>query len=159
MAQLSYTIPPGKVGDFEIRYRNGLPVLWQGKFEWMNLTQEELDLHKTPIANAFGTVFVAGLGLGYIVEQFNRSDKVNRIIVAEVAQEVADLVWDYIEHDKAELLVCDAYDLLREIDEPLDYVYGDLWDIRPHTVPDRERMRRIAQTKVDADNIFMYGDK
>jgi hypothetical protein len=150
-------IPENKKGDFRIFYRDKKPVLVQGKYEWMNLDPKELACHQKAIDNCFGTVFVGGLGLGYIVEQLEKSHQVKRMIVVEYYQEVIDLVWPHIAHSKADIVMGDAYEVL-EATKGLDCVYGDLWDTNPHQEPLKERFRHIAQTKVENENIFLYGE-
>jgi hypothetical protein len=150
-------IPENKIGNFEIVYRHGLPVLLQKNYEWMNLDPKELVYHQKAIDGCFGTVFVGGLGLGYIVEKLDKSEKVKRIIVVEYFDEVIDLVWDFIQHTKANIICGDAYEILPKM-EGLDCVCGDLWDLNPHQEPLKERFRHIAQTKVENENIFLYGE-
>ena len=65
-----------------------IPGLFIGESLWMSITPMEVESHYLPIKKACGKVGVAGLGLGYYVQEILEKDNVESIDVYEINQDV-----------------------------------------------------------------------
>ena len=143
-------IPENKIGNFKIVYERNTVALYQKSSLWMELTTREKAHHQDAIEKIEGRVLVGGLGLGYIVEEFTKKPEVTEIIVVEIAQEVVDLVWQYIDTSKSKIVIADIFDYLKKTDEKFDWVYLDCWfsydraSIRNYAKPLIELTKRIV---------------
>ena len=151
-------IPIAKKGNFEVRYRDGVCELMEGRHLWMDLSDREKRTHQKAIDEAFGDVLIGGLGLGYIVEEMAKKPDVTAITVIEVSQDVIDLVAPYISIAKAKIIKADVFKFLKTCDR-YDYIYGDVWPSgHPKWDYLKERFRRLALQK--SEYVFCWsGEK
>ncbi len=103
---------------------------WSGPEVMMSLTPMELWSLRAGVRYARGTVVVAGLGLGWQLVQVAARRKVERIVVVEHSQELADVVMPVVRRignwlaGKVEVVIGDARKLVPDID--CDVVLTDI---------------------------------
>lgn len=119
-------IPEQTIGRFRTEKKYGILHLYEDDFEWMQLCKGELARHQEAIDTCSGDVLVGGLGLGYIAEQLNNKLEVTSVTVVEIAPEVIELVWSYIDHDKSEIIHDDIFHYLQTTDKKFDYMCFDV---------------------------------
>lgn len=80
---------------------------------------------------AYGTVLVAGLGLGMLVEALERNPLVRHIVVVEMNRDVINLIRPLIPHDKTYFLIDDFYKFVDKLETGAmpcyDFVICDIW--------------------------------
>lgn len=111
----------------------------------MSITPFELQSHVNPILWAKGAVLVAGLGLGYYINQIKNCPTVKRILVVEKEQEVIDAyLAEFGSHSKIQFHQGDVFKF--HSDEKWDFFYIDIWPIF-------EFDKTIKQTQMILSNI------
>ena len=94
----------------------------------MSITPFELQSHVNPIFWANGNVLVAGLGLGYYINQIKNRPAVKQILVIEKEPEVIEAYLDeFGSHPKIRFQKCDVFEF--HSDENWDFFYIDIWPI------------------------------
>lgn len=147
-------IPAAKKGKFEVRYRDGVCELMEGRHLWMDLSEREKKTHSKAIKDAFGNVLIGGLGLGYVVEEMAKKQKVTAITVIEISQDVIDLVAPHIVKSKVQIIKADVFEFLETCDR-YDYIYGDVWPSGHDKWNNlKEKFRRLALQK--SRHVFLW---
>lgn len=126
-----------------------IPVLLEKDDVWMSVTPMEIDSHWLPIRLASGRVGVAGLGLGYYIQNILDKDNVDEVIVYEINDDVINLYRkNFGEHPKLTILKENVRELKNE---EFDFFYCDIY---PNLVDDKavEDMKLIK----DNNNIDLY---
>lgn len=152
-------IPENKIGNFEIKYKNGICYLKEGpRFFWMWDAKEDKLSQQFAIDACRGKVLVGGLGLGYIVEELEKKGDVTEIIVVERASEVIELVWKYLNVDKARIIQADIFDYLKETEDSFDYIYLDVWSKLTKAVYETTvlPLRKLAERIVTKDKVLCW---
>ena len=99
--------------------------LVEGENILMRLSHKEIEGSFENINMARGRVGIVGLGLGYVVQEMAKNQKVSEIIVYEKSQEVIDMYNSNFEQDEHIKIICkDAYEAERE---KFDYFYCDIY--------------------------------
>ena len=99
--------------------------LVEGENILMRLSHKEIEGSFENINMARGRVGIVGLGLGYVVQEMAKNQKVSEIIVYEKSQEVIDMYNSNFEQDEHIKIICkDAYEAERE---KFDYFYSDIY--------------------------------
>ena len=151
-------IPEQTIGRFKTEKKYGILHLYEDDFEWMQLCKGELARHQEAIDACSRDVIIAGLGLGYVVEQLNNKPEVTSIVVVEIAPEVIELVWPYFDHDKAEIVNDDIFNYLRNTDRKFDYacfdVHRDISFEQYETIV--KPLRELAEKTIEPDRIFQW---
>lgn len=94
----------------------------------MSITPFELQSHVNPILWATGNVLVAGLGLGYYLNQIKNKESVRHILVLEKEQEVIEAyLAEFGQHPKIRIQKCDIFEF--RSNEKWDFFYADIWPI------------------------------
>lgn len=115
----------------------------------MSITPMEIQSHINPIRWAKGNVLVAGLGLGYFINQIKNLKRVKSIHVVEINQNVIDL---YIKHFGAHPKVhihnknIFEFDFQGDFNEDFshfDYFYADIWNDRSYKIGQLPDMKKI----------------
>jgi hypothetical protein len=97
---------------------------------WMTDYPIEQIQHDVVLEPVFGDILVGGLGIGYAVRSLIDNPEVGKVTVVEISQDVADLVWPYIEHQggDVELVVADLHKWLATEDPgTYDWCFFDIW--------------------------------
>lgn len=79
------------------------------------------------VQRANGRVFIAGLGLGLIIQPLLNNDNVTEIVVVEKYQDVIDLVEPKFKHPKLKVICADIFDFKFPKGELFDTIYFDIW--------------------------------
>ncbi len=121
-----------QIGFFDTEFT--FPTVFENDVEWMAIKPNEIETMKKPIMDAFGSVLVCGLGLGYYAYMISNKDNVKDITIVERDQRVIKLFNDYIlpqfeNGHKITIVNEDALIYLREKapKEAYDFVFVDLW--------------------------------
>lgn len=136
-------IPNGKIGRFRVVW-DGLTkinYLYEDDYLWMETTPAEKKTHQFAIDECEGKVLVAGLGLGYVPKELSK--KGVSITVVEIAPEVKELVWKYL-NIKGKIVIDDISHYLKTTKERFDYVYLDTHKNGEETKTLRELSERIS---------------
>ena len=157
-----------KAGVGYFRPYNYLPAGWMFEqrvdgewMRWMSLTPMELESHMPHIAAAWGTVVVAGLGMGFFLYNILRKPKVTRVVVLEKDANLLTLFnkairrncWPHL--DKFELWLGDALEFVPEHD--VDFLFADIW---PYFGDDTALAKTQAiQANVKARTVGFWGQE
>lgn len=129
-----------------------IPGLFIGESLWMSITPMEVESHYLPIKKACGKVGVAGLGLGYYVQEILEKDNVESIDVYEINQDVIDM---YIENfgldDRVNII---NQDVLTMKNKEYDFFYADIYK----GILDSEAIKHKALIKANnaIDKYFIW---
>ena len=127
-------IPSQRIGRFEIIKVNSELFLIEHSDDlvvWMAICPEDesklyLPFYQSCSLLSEGNVLIGGLGLGCDLLNIASINAVLDIVVIEKNQEVIDLVWPYIPHNKTKLVQGDINDFLSVTDNLFDIVYFDI---------------------------------
>lgn len=138
-----FEVQPSKVGKAEIEivpkisgridgymYKDfgvleNVPVFTIDGKLWMSLTPMEVQSHYFPINAATGRVGVAGLGMGYYVQQILDKPDVEEVVVYEVDSDTIELYKrNFGKHEKLAILQKDFHDIKGE---SFDFFYCDIY--------------------------------
>jgi len=151
-------IPTQSKGCFRITNESGIIRLMESDFEWMGTYPDEFKRHEPAITAVSGNVLIGGLGLGYITEQICKKPSVTSVTIVEISPEVIELVWPYIEKEKAEIIQDDIFNYLRKTEREFDFmcfdVHRDISFEQNQSVV--KPLRRLAETKLPPDRIFQW---
>lgn len=109
-------------------------ILFQDDVLWMSLTPMELESQAPHVAAAYGHVVVMGFGMGVLVYNLLKNERVNRVTVVEIDRTIVGVIeaaadmesWEGIE----KLYVEDGRDALEwKPKEKVDVLLADIW---PH---------------------------
>tara|TARA_Y100000310_G_C20591154_1_gene768063 strand:+ start:749 stop:1204 length:456 start_codon:yes stop_codon:yes gene_type:complete len=149
-------IPMANKGNFWINCKDGITVLYERSLAWMDNSPQEQTTHDFIVDAVKGKVLVGGLGLGCVVERLQAKREVTKIIVIEIAQDVIDLVWRYLDVPKAEIICDDLKHYLENTDEQFDYICMDVWPEKGHKTI--LYWRKLAEQKVKPENVLCWGE-
>lgn len=96
----------------------------------MSNTPAEIDDHTAPVNLAHGDVFIAGLGIGMVLEAMLSKADVHSITVLEIEQEIIGMVAPfYAGEAKVSILCGNAWEPTALPDgKRFDFLYFDIWD-------------------------------
>lgn len=97
----------------------------------MSNTPAEIDDHREAVDLAHGDVFIAGLGIGMVLEAIlAKGDDIHSITVLEKEPEIIGLVSPfYADEQKVSILCGDAFDpAALPNGKRFDFLYFDIWD-------------------------------
>lgn len=128
-ATLKYVTPKGRLDGY--MYKDFLlsgdtvPALYINNEVWMSLTPMEVESHYVPIARAKGKVGVAGLGLGYYVQEILEKEEVESIDVYEINQDVIDMyISNFGVNEKVNIINKDIFEVSGK---SYDFFYCDIY--------------------------------
>lgn len=111
----------------DFRKWDNFPTLFEDNRIWMSVTPMEIDSHWMPIELAKGRVCVAGLGLGYYVQNIIDKPEVTEIVVYEINQDVIDLyIKNFGNHNKVKII---NQNIIKVKNETFDFMYVDIYPI------------------------------
>jgi hypothetical protein len=95
---------------------------------WMRISPKEIQGSYEFIKMAQGRIGIAGLGLGYIVQEISKKDEVKEIIVYEVSQDVIDLYnSNFKDNKKIKIIHEDAF---KAKGEQFDFFFSDIYEYK-----------------------------
>jgi spermidine synthase len=143
-------IPDGQIGEYKVEkfivdrvdfhsllHGREVPMgktftrLMRGKTVVMSDTPAECDDQAYFIRIASGNVLIAGLGIGYVLQEVAKKDNVNHVTVIEISSEIIQLVWSHYQKrfgDKIELINADVFEWKPPRDIKYNYAWYDIWD-------------------------------
>lgn len=102
---------------------------------WMTDAVCEQEQHWRALKNAHGHILIGGLGVGMAVKILEHNFAVSSILVVEKSQDVIDLVWDHVCHERATVVCDDIHSFVTAIRHPTppgwrshyDLAFLDTW--------------------------------
>lgn len=95
----------------------------------MSNTPMELNSNRIAYEKANGSVFIAGLGMGMILEAMLSKPEVTKIRIVEVDKAIINYVGSFFKEDpRIEIIHGDISEYEPSEDEHYDYVWIDIWD-------------------------------
>ena len=167
-AKIDLHLRPGKSGQWEVsrfsiteqeanmdRLRcliNGRPrravaagdywMLTEGGGIYMTNTPAEVADHMRFIEKASGSVLIAGLGLGMVVQALLDRGRCSRIVVVEKSEDVIRLVAPCYQDPRVEIVCADIFQF-RTV-EHFRYAWFDIWpEISGDNYPEMQRLHRM----------------
>lgn len=132
---------------------------------WMSITPLEVESQELGYRHAFGHTVVMGLGMGWIAANCALSPRVTRVTVVERDAEVIRLIEDSGALDalpetarrKLSIVAADALDWRPDAEDPVDFLYADIWLqlAEPGALADVRRM----QAHVRARQVYYWGQE
>jgi hypothetical protein len=121
-------------------------MLTEGGGLYMSNTPAEVRDHADFIGMASGSVLIAGLGLGMVVQALLDRGQCRRIVVVEKSQDVINLVAPCYQDPRVEI-VCEDIFQYRPT-EHFDYAWFDIWpEISGDNYPEMKRLHsRFARS-------------
>lgn len=108
-----------------------IPMICSDGTTWMSITPGEIVTQRPGLKYAHGNVLVGGLGLGWFANECCKRKQVNKVTVIEQDADIADYFGNKLKEihgDKLEIVVGDAYEILKDSDKYNSILY-DIW---PH---------------------------
>jgi len=100
---------------------------------------------------AHGTVMVAGLGVGLVLNTILKKESVNRVVVVEKYQDVIDLVGPVFRNEKLEIVCADINEYATE--EKFDVIYFDIWpEIGTQNLPEIKALHKKFRRNLNKPN-------
>jgi len=138
-----YERPTGRM----VKMRNGFdrPIvrLTEDGNTWMSDNPFEVASIMSAVEAARGDVLTAGLGLGLIPTLIK--DKVTRIDIVEMNQEVIDLVFHQVANQKMQVIRDDLFHYLRTTKRRYDFIAIDVWQDTLLPLLEMDEAKRIAR--------------
>ncbi len=121
-------------------------MLQEGDDILMSDTPMEQEAYSLPVAFAYGDVLMVGLGLGLLPQLLKEHNmQVDHITIVELREEVKGLVWDRVKVPKADMVIADGKEFLKNAGKRFDYVFIDVWGTINGTLEDVRNWRELAQ--------------
>lgn len=153
------TIPKGTfLDDFSMGFRTKylykedteVEVLMKGKEIWMSNADMEKKTNKVFIEKAHGDVLIAGLGMGWVVQEIMDNPEVKTITIIEIDQGLIDFITYKKEfNDKVGIVNMDIWtflDACRQDKRTFDVIWLDIWkDICPDNLVEMYPMKYLAE--------------
>lgn len=151
-ARLIYNaVPQQRIGNFEVIKTDtevfliehcGYTRIWMA-----TCFDDEWRLYLPLYQLVYGKVLIAGLGLGCDLLNVASRQNVDEITLVEKQQEIIDLVWPHIPHDKTTLVCQDIAEFLRTTDDQFDLIYFDIFPGGRASFPiEAEQLLELAQS-------------
>ena len=125
---------------------------YNGGIVMSDIPQEIYD--QIPIAKkCTGRVLVGGLGLGHITSLLQAKKAIKKICIVEKSKDVINLVWRYLNFEKAQLICEDIFKYLKISHTSFDYIYLDTWTgdneatLYDTVIPLRRLARRLVKSR------------
>jgi hypothetical protein len=149
---------------------SGMPVLLRDALgdgqsweTWMSLSPHEIESQELGCRYACGHTVVMGLGMGWVAVNMALNPQVKRVTVVERDPEVVELFLHSRAlagipspcSDKLSIVLADALEW--QPDEPVDFLYADIWLglEEPQTLDEVRRM----QDNVKAGQVYFWGQE
>ena len=132
---------------------------------WMSITPHEVESQQFGYQYAFGHTVVMGLGMGWIAANCALNPRVGRVTVVERDPEVIRLIEDagafdtLPEHARRKLAIVagDALEWRPEAQDPVDFLYADIW----LQIAERQSLAEVRrmQENVRARQVYYWGQE
>lgn len=130
---------------------------------WMSLSPRELESQELACQYAFGHTVVMGLGMGWVAINIALNPAVRKVTIIERDRDVIQLLsqsgaLDGLALEAAEKIQIHEADALEWVpDEPVDFLYADIWlhYKEPQTLGEVRRMQR----NVNAKTLYFWGQE
>lgn len=153
---------PTKAYDYHIKSNKDYIRLCRGKEVWMSDTPMEMGTCMEFMTSAHGKVFVAGLGIGVTLLPVIENPNVEKIVVAELDQNVID-IWEKasanIDTSKVEIhnFDCHEPEKFLEKGEKFDTLWFDIWvNICADNYPETKELYKKYRKYINYDNENRY---
>lgn len=111
------------------------------------------------VKSANGRVFIAGLGLGLIIQPLLDKEIVTEIIVVEKYQDVIDLVQPKFNHPKLKVICADIFEYKPVKGELFDTIYFDIWpEISTDNLDEIKVLSNKFKNHLNRTNPFSFMD-
>lgn len=118
----------GYLYEKEGQLNTEVPELIGEDIIWMRISPKEIQGSYGFINVARGRIGIAGLGLGYTVQEVAKKDEVKEIIVYEISQDVIDLYNSNFKHNnKIKIIHGDAF---KAKGEEFDFFFSDIYEYK-----------------------------
>ena len=94
----------------------------------MTDTPSEMWDHMDPVRRATGSVLLAGLGLGMVLQAILDKDEVEHVTVIEKSPEVIRLVGPHYQCDRLAIIEADIFEWKPKRGQKFDAAWFDIWD-------------------------------
>lgn len=141
----------------ELLKQKGYNFLWINDYLWMWDIPVEREAQKRIADEAYGTVLVAGYGLGIVQEYLTLNNKVTSILTVEKHLELIELCKKEYGKLFGDVLNIDFYEF--DNGTTFDCIIGDIWeDIIPESLEDYKKFKIKAQQLLKLDGkILAWG--
>ena len=102
-------------------------LIEEGKALWMSDTNWERYSNTKPVCEAYGVVLINGLGLGLVTEAILKEDKVTKVIVNEISEDVIKLVAPYLPKDDRLTINCADAFTWHPNGQRFNTIWHDIW--------------------------------
>ena len=143
-----------------MRRNPGDPEQWE---TWMSLTPHEIESQEPGCLYATGHTVVMGMGMGWVALNAALNPSARKVTVVELDQEVIELIGasgvigQLPPEIAAKIVIVKANAMEWQPDEPVDFLYADIW--RPiadtNALADTQRMQRNVQ----ATEVYFWGQE
>lgn len=100
-----------------------------------------------------GTVLIAGLGIGMVLNEVLKKESVTKVIIIEKHKDVIDLVSPKFKSDKLEIINLDIFDYKPSKDLKFDTIYFDIWaDICVDNLDEIKTLHNRFKNKLNRTN-------
>ncbi len=152
-------IPTGKIKNSWVDYDHGHARIVIEGVTQIEDTQFEKETRKFAIDACEGSVLIAGLGLGLIIEELATKPEVTKITVVEKAEVCKKLVWKHLnKRSKCRIVIKDVKDYLKTTTTKFDYIYLDCF-LGPEDDEYRKQLRILAEKHVSPDRVLIWQEK
>jgi hypothetical protein len=110
---------------------------------WMSDNPFEVESIMGAVEVASGDVLTGGLGIGLLPTLIN--DKVTRIDIVELNQEVIDLVFHQVATEKMKIIRDDLFHYLKSTDKRYDFICIDVWQETLLPLLEIDEAKKLAQ--------------
>uniref|UniRef100_A0A6H1ZUQ9 Methyltransferase n=1 Tax=viral metagenome TaxID=1070528 RepID=A0A6H1ZUQ9_9ZZZZ len=128
----------------EIIKQNGFNFLWINNYLWMWDIPVEKEIQKRMSDGAYGSVLVAGYGLGIIQQYLFQNKKVTSFITIEKYPEIEKLCRETYGEIYGSIIVKDFFEYNTVL--KFDCIIGDIWeDIIPESLNKYKQFKKQAK--------------
>lgn len=118
----------GYLYEKEGEIKTEIPELIGEERIWMRISPKEIQGSYEFIKITSGRVGIAGLGLGYVVQEISKKDEVKEIVVYEISQDVIDLYNNnFKDNKKIKIIHGDAF---KAKGEKFDFFFSDIYEYK-----------------------------
>jgi len=116
----------------------------------MSDTPAEMRDHYDAVINAKGNCLINGLGLGMVLKNILLRQKITKVTVVEISQDLIDLVAPYYNDNRVTFVHANALEYTPPKGERYNMVWHDIWDyICTDNLPEMEKLHRKYGKRTD----------
>lgn len=143
-----------------MRRAPGNPEQWD---TWMSLTPHEIESQEPGCLCAQGHTVIMGLGMGWVALNAALNPAVRKVTVVELDEEVIELIGASGVIDQlppeiaAKIVITKANAMEWQPDEPVDFLYADIW--RPIADTNALANTQRMQQNIQATEVYFWGQE